>query len=225
MDPAMAAATALEAAVAAATSTPPTDSEEPPPEEKTDDSGTSPQAEEDIVAAAAAVSAAAAEPDFKPRARKPTPPPRKRSLFARVATAAAAVLLLAAIGGVVWAAVQAQDVMERFPETKPLYMAFGFAPPPPGDGLDLTFSVPVRAQVGGGAGLVIEGKVTNTKKSEQPVPPLRGSLRDSSDRELQTWQFRAPAAKLNPGETISFKTEVRLQSTQASVVAITFAAQ
>src|SRR5206468_4059549 len=108
---------------------------------------------------------------------------------------------------------------------KPLYIAFGFTPPPPGDGLDLTFTSPVRAQVGGAAGLVIEGKVTNTRTTAQPVPPLRGSLRDSSDHELQTWQFRTPAEKLNPGETTSFKTEVRLQSSQASVVAITFAQQ
>ena len=155
---------------------------------------------------------------------RPAGPPRP-SAFKRLAAVAGWVLLVLVVGGVAAAAWEREAVMNAFPKTKPLYAFLGFELPPPGEGLRLTNVNSTRTTTDGVPVLVIEGKVTNTSDGARDVPPMRGSLRDSKDQELQSWMFKAENAKLAAGETTSFKTEVQKPSPQATGLSISFSTE
>jgi predicted Zn finger-like uncharacterized protein len=157
-----------------------------------------------------------------PPARKPPPAPSK---LRRVALAAGWVLLIVIVGGLSAAAYEHQAVMNALPRTKPIYAFLGFEIPPPGEGLRLTGVNSSRVTTDGVPTLVIEGKVTNTTNGARTVPPMRGSLRDAKDQELQSWLFKADDAKLAAGQSTSFKTEVKQPSPQATGLSISFTAE
>lgn len=159
-------------------------------------------------------------------ARAAKPAPRKRSLLGRIAAAIGWLLFVVALGGLAGAAYENETVMEHFPETKPVFAALGFEIPGPGDGLQIPNGAVTsrRVEIEGVPALLIEGKVTNIAQKARAVPMLRGSLRDSGDRELQSWTFRPAAMKLEPGESAAFRTEVRQPPPQATGLAITFVA-
>jgi predicted Zn finger-like uncharacterized protein len=156
-----------------------------------------------------------------PPARKAAPakPPR------RIAAAIGWVLLVLVVGALAGAAYERDLVMAAFPQTKPAYAFLGFEIPPPGEGLRLTSVNSSRITNDGVPTLVIEGKVTNTTDAPHVVPPMRGSLRDAKDQELQSWVFKADSANLAAGETTSFKTEVQKPSPQATGLSISFTAE
>jgi len=168
-----------------------------------------------------------AEPmeEMKP-ARGDKPAPRKRSVLGRIAAAIGWLLFVVALGGLSAAAYKSDTVMEQFPETKPVFEALGFEIPGPGEGLQIPNGAVTsrRTEIEGVPALVIEGRVTNVATTRRSVPMLRGSLRDAGDRELQSWTFKTSALKLEPGESASFRTEVRQPPPQATGLAITFAA-
>ena len=224
MEAAVAAAKELEAAMALATSSP--EPEEPPAEDQKDmaalGEAESPPAEDEAPKEEMAAEAPA-EPDFKPRPPREKKAPPKRSLVSKIAIAAGWIVLIAIAGVAGFAAAYSDDIMERQPWTKPAYAALGFPPLPPGAGLQISSFTTTRPPADGGQLLVIDGKITNTNSSARSVPMLRGSLRDSGDKEVQSWEFKAAAATLGPNETGNFRTEVRLQSPQATGIAITFA--
>ncbi len=162
-------------------------------------------------------------------ARAVAPPPvktvRGRSLVRRFAGVAGWVLFAVVVLGV-GGAIYARDVvMDDFPKTKPAYAFFGFDIPPPGDGLRLNTVNSSRTLVDGTPALVIEGKVTNTTGSRRSVPPMRGSLRDAKDQELQSWTFSAANPKLDAGESTTFHTEIKQPSPQATGLSINFLPQ
>ncbi len=162
------------------------------------------------------------EAEAKPRGAKPAP--RKRSLLGRIAAAIGWLLFVVALGGLAAAAYENETVMEHFPETKPVFAALGFEIPGPGDGLQIPNGAVTsrRVEIEGVPALLIEGKVTNIAQKPRAVPMLRGSLRDAGDRELQAWTFKTAALKLEPGESATFRTEVRQPPPQATGLAITF---
>jgi hypothetical protein len=69
---------------------------------------------------------------------------------------------------------------------------------------------------------VIEGFIENIATSPRQVPALKGALRDSADRELQSWVFTVANPRLLPGERAPFRTEVRQPSASATDLSITF---
>jgi hypothetical protein len=160
-----------------------------------------------------------------PLRRGPKPPPKKRSSFGRVAAVLGWVLFVMVLGAVADAGYMSDRVMEEFPETKGTYAFLGFDIPPPGNGLRLSNVNSTRVTAEGVPALVVEGKITNTTSGRRIVPPLRGSLRDANDKELQAWTFSAAAPKLEGGESASFRTEVRQPSPQATGLSITFVGQ
>jgi predicted Zn finger-like uncharacterized protein len=153
-------------------------------------------------------------------AAKKAPP--KPGIVGRIAKIAGWVVFILAAGGLAAAAVEREAVMDAFPKTQPVYAFFGFDIPPPGDGLRLTNVSSSRTTVDGTAALVIDGKVTNTTSTRRSIPPMRGSLRDAKDQELQAWTFNAETEKLDAGETTSFHTEVKQPSAQATGLSISF---
>jgi predicted Zn finger-like uncharacterized protein len=150
--------------------------------------------------------------------------PKKRSVLGRIAAAIGWLLFVLALGGLAGAAYESETVMEQFPETKPVFEALGFDVPGPGDGLKLTNVTSARVTIEGSPALVVEGKITNTTQGRRTVPTLRGSLRDTGDRELQAWTFNPSTMRLAPGETASFRTEIRQPPSQATGLSITFVA-
>lgn len=201
----------------------PVPSSEPPP--------TNEAAEDARLQAASPAALAPAGRSFDEMlAKAVAPPPRKAPApswlnVRRLARVAGWVLLVVVVGGLAAAAFEHRAVMEAFPRTKAVYAFLGFEIPPPGDGLRLTNVNSTRTTADGVPTLVIEGKVTNTSDGTRAVPAMRGSLRDAKDQELQSWMFRADTASLKPGETASFKTEVKQPSPHATGLSISFTAE
>jgi predicted Zn finger-like uncharacterized protein len=115
-------------------------------------------------------------------------------------------------------------VMARFPETRPLYGAVGFATPPLGAGLAITDETCSRTVQEGMPVLICEGRLRNNTKFDQRVPGLRGALLDAGGRELQAWTFAVSAATLGPSQSIPFRTEVRQPASAATEWRVTFVA-
>jgi hypothetical protein len=160
-----------------------------------------------------------------PRAKAPIKKPPKRSTVGRVAAAIGWLLFVLILGVGAGAAYMSDQVMEQWPESKGVYAFFGFDVPPPGTGLRLSNVNSSRVTVEGVPALVVEGKITNTTAGRRVVPPLRGSLRDANDNELQAWTFSASTPRLEGGESAPFRTEVRQPSTQATGLSIAFIGQ
>lgn len=154
-----------------------------------------------------------------------TSAPAKSGRLKRIAVAAGWVLLVLVVGALAAAAYERDKVMTLLPQTKPAYAFLGFEIPPPGEGLRLTNVNSTRTTTDGVPVLVIEGKVTNTSSGPRDVPPMRGSLRDAKDQELQSWLFKADSPKLAAGEATSFKTEVQKPSAQATGLSISFTSE
>jgi len=148
--------------------------------------------------------------------------PAKRSALRRIAAAVGWLLFVIVVGGAGAAIFWRDAVMDELPQTKAAYAFLGFDLPPPGDGLRLNGVSSSRTTVDGTPALVIEGKVTNTSGGRRTVPPMRGSLRDAKDQELQAWTFNAVDSKLDAGETTTFKTEIKQPSPQATGLSINF---
>jgi hypothetical protein len=160
------------------------------------------------------------------------PPPKaaakkaaKRSVLGRIAAAIGWLLFVLVLGAGAALAYMSDQVMEEWPETKGVYAFLGFDVPPPGSGLRLSNVNSSRTTLEGVPALVVEGKITNTTPGRRVVPPLRGSLRDANDKELQSWTFSVPTPRLEGGETTPFRTEVRQPSAQATGLSIAFIGQ
>src|SRR5690348_14333629 len=78
-----------------------------------------------------------------------------------------------------------ETLMARFPESRAIFGAVGFATPPLGAGLAITDETCSRNVQEGLPVLVCEGRLRNNTKYDQRVPGLRGALLDSGGRELQ----------------------------------------
>jgi hypothetical protein len=157
-------------------------------------------------------------PQSKAAGKKPS----QRSTFGRVAAAIGWLLFVLVLAAGAAAAYMSDQVMEQWPESKGIYAFLGFDVPPPGTGLRLSNVNSSRMTVEGVPALVVEGKITNTTAGRRVIPPLRGSLRDANDNELQAWTFSASTPRLEGGESAPFRTEVRQPSAQATGLSIAF---
>lgn len=115
-----------------------------------------------------------------------------------------------------------EQIMALYPETRDVYGALGFEIPPPGEGLQITDVVSSRSTQAGVPVLTSEGRIVNVSSIERRLPLLRGALRDASGRELQSWHFTVPAERLAPGESVTFRTEIRQPAAAAAELSITF---
>jgi len=157
-----------------------------------------------------------------PRPKAAVKKPAKRSAFGRIAAAIGWLLFVLVLGIGAGASYMSDQVMEEWPESKGVYAFLGFEVPPPGNGLRLSNVNSSRVTVEGVPALVVEGKITNTTAGRRAVPPLRGSLRDANDKELQAWTFSVSTPRLEGGESAPFRTEVRQPSAQATGLSIAF---
>ena len=70
--------------------------------------------------------------------------------------------------------------------------------------------------------LVIAGDVVNNASAPRTVPPLRGALLGSDNRELQHWTFSAKTEILGAGQRAGFETTLRAPAADATDVKVTF---
>jgi predicted Zn finger-like uncharacterized protein len=138
--------------------------------------------------------------------------------LARVAAA------LAIIGGLVYAAVVERDRIVAFvPAAAPLYKFAGLPVGESPGGLEFENVTTSREMENGLPALVIEGQVKNVSSSARTVPKLVVILRDKGERDLQDLTVAAPADRLNPGESVPFRTSITQPAEAASGVVVTFA--
>jgi predicted Zn finger-like uncharacterized protein len=132
------------------------------------------------------------------------------------------VVLGLVIVGLGVAIAERETVMARYPETRPIYGAVGFATPKLGDGLAITDENCSRVTQEGLPVLVCEGRLRNNTKYDQRVPGLRGALFDAGGRELQAWTFSISTTTLAPNQSVPFRTEVRQPASAATEWRVTF---
>lgn len=123
------------------------------------------------------------------------------------------VLVVIALGVAI---AERETVMARFPETKAIYGAVGFATPQLGAGLAIVDETCARGTQDGQPVLTCEGKLRNNTKYQQRVPGLRGVLLDAGGRELQSWPFSVSTPTLAPNQSVPFRTEVRQPASAAT---------
>jgi predicted Zn finger-like uncharacterized protein len=146
--------------------------------------------------------------------------PRRMSVGAIVGWVLLALVVIAL--GV--AIAERESIMARYPETRPIYGAVGFATPPLGAGLTISDETCSRTVQENLPVLVCEGRLRNTTEYQQPVPSLRGALLDSAGRELQAWTFSVSTPTLAPSQSDPFRTEVRQPASAATEWRVTFVA-
>ncbi len=162
---------------------------------------------------------------------RPIPPGSNLPAFPPVrrqrSNAAGWVALLVVVIAILAAGLVAREqIVQAWPPAAKLYSAVGLGaalPVAPGDGLEVRHVTSKRVMEDGAQVLVIEGEVANVSQGVREVPPLRGTLRDAQEHDLQQWTFGASASKLQPGETASFSTKLKNPAAAATGISITFA--
>ena len=73
-------------------------------------------------------------------------------------------------------------------------------------GLEVRIDKSVPGLVDGEQAVSIEGRVVNLSGGYRQVPPLRASVTDTEDVEIDRWTFRAGSVRLPPGGSTRFET-------------------
>lgn len=83
---------------------------------------------------------------------------------------------------------------------------------------------PVKMTIGGERVLIIQGTITNEAATARALPMLEATLQDSAGTVLHRWPVTPQQSQLAPGETTSFRTEVRQPPATTARVNVNFAA-
>jgi predicted Zn finger-like uncharacterized protein len=129
------------------------------------------------------------------------------------------VLVAGGIGAAIW---KRDMVMARVPATTKVFEVLGLAAEPQAVLLRVEDIKLARTTQDGVPVLQIEGRIVNTGTVARTVPTLRGILQDAAEREIQSWTFSVPAERLDGGQSVAFKTEVRQPAAAAQRVSIVF---
>jgi predicted Zn finger-like uncharacterized protein len=155
----------------------------------------------------------------RPMRPPPAPPPRRRgAAFAWTFL----ILLVAAVGGGGW--FLRTEIVEAWPNARRLYDMAGIRLEPLGAGLELRKVTWKRAEQDGVSVLLVEGEVANVSKVVRDVPKIRGAL-VGGGKEVQHWVFAPGQAKLLPGESVAFRTELRNPAAGAERLTMNFLAE
>lgn len=141
---------------------------------------------------------------------------RRRQLI--VAGAVMATLLLC-LGGLV--ALQ-QPITRAIPGMAALYHLVGLAPAPPGADLDIAEVTSSREWEGGEDLLIVTGTVTNTAEEPRAIPPLRVTLFDAADRQVQETIVEPEKAVLAPSEQVHFSARIANPASTARRMIVSF---
>lgn len=143
---------------------------------------------------------------------------RRRRWPARLAWMLFLLLAVLVVGGAWWFKPQ---IIAKYPAAEELYEAVDIFKPPLGDGLELRNVRRLETAPGPNI-LMVEGEIANISDGVRDVPALRGEIYDNANRLLQSWTFQAPERKLLPGETVTFRSELRNPATNGERLTIVF---
>lgn len=96
------------------------------------------------------------------------------------------------------------------------------ASPAGAGGLEISLLDPVAQTVSGQRILVLQGVITNEGSATRAIPPLEAALQDRNGAVLGRWSFAAEQPQLDPGESSTFRTEIRDAPAETSRVNVTF---
>ncbi len=68
----------------------------------------------------------------------------------------------------------------------------------------------------------VSGTITNPTNTTATVPPIRGSLLDANGLEVFVWKIKPPVARLEPGQTSTFDSEIVDYPANATNMVINF---
>jgi hypothetical protein len=120
----------------------------------------------------------------------------------------------------------AAHCVDRRSGGQPLYVACGtpetVVSPTPAQGLEISLVDPVARTVAGERILLIQGTITNGSNAPRSVPILEAALQDRSGAVLSRWTFAAEQSQLGPGQSATFRTEIRHPPAGTSRVNVSF---
>lgn len=197
-----------------------------PPPSIIEQGGDRAEKEREEVPAAAAEEAAAVETpepeNVTPIARAVAPPPKRRS-GKRIVAMLLAVLAVLGLLGVGVMALRGGEAGKNPIVAGVLGMLGLHEQAAETDGLGFENVSTARRTEGTVQLLVVTGDVVNGASAARIIPPLRGALLASDNREVQNWTFAAKAEKVEPGQRVKFETTLRSPAAEATDVKVTFA--
>jgi predicted Zn finger-like uncharacterized protein len=101
-----------------------------------------------------------------------------------------------------------QPIVSAVPNAAGIYGLIGLAPDPLGHGLEIREVASRRERVGGADVLSVTGIVANVSGQREPLPPLRVSLYDPADEELQSVTVPHAQESLGAGESVRFEATI-----------------
>ena len=96
-----------------------------------------------------------------------------------------------------------------YPPSNKLFMAIGFPADTLGHGLEILKPQTIARMDGKDKVLSIKGQIENMGSKVIDIPLLRGAVRNTAQKDLHVWTFKADDARILPGEKVAYSTEVR----------------
>ena len=155
-------------------------------------------------------------PSIIPLTLPPTLPKASKPLWQNDWVGAGAALIVACL--FLWLAIDRRDIAESWPFMEGFYDRVGLHIFHAGEGLAL---VNVRSEMkfdSGTTQLTIEGEIHNKTDKPQSVPNILAAAIGPDGKVMQSWQIDAPAATLEPDQSVPFSSEI--MAPQGTVVNI-----
>ena len=116
-----------------------------------------------------------------------------------------------------------EPIVSALPDADGIYGLIGLAPDPLGQGLEIREVASTRERVGGADVLSVTGIVANVSRQRELLPPLRVSLYDPADEELQFVTVPHTQESLDAGETVRFQATIPGSRPEARRLRVGFA--
>lgn len=115
-----------------------------------------------------------------------------------------------------------ETIIERLPQTAPLYAAIGLAEREPAQPFVTRDLKTDQVREDGKVLLVVSGEIVNTGARALRPPPMRIALRDATRQEIEFWLFESDAGEVPPGGAVPFTSRRPLPAVPARDLEITF---
>jgi predicted Zn finger-like uncharacterized protein len=115
-------------------------------------------------------------------------------------------------------------VLSAIPNAAGVYELIGLAPEPLGRGLEIRDVASVRDRVDGQEVLMVTGIIANVAGSRELLPPVRVTLYDTADEELQSVTVPHALDRLDASQTLRFEATIPAPRPEARLLRVGFVA-